>query len=172
MKKIINEYKKHGEITYIYANNGGLTIIDSDDYEKVKKYSWRIRLGYATTEYQINKIRHLVFLHRLINNTPDNLFTDHINRKKLDNRKCNLRNCTKQQNAFNSPYRSDSSSGIKGIDYAKREKRWRVRIRMNGKDIGLGYYKTKTEAIEARINGMKKYFGEFNPSCMGGEIYE
>src|SRR5256885_2112209 len=41
------------------------------------------------------------FLHRIVNCTPKNLKTDHINGNILDMRACNLRSVTSAQNAQN-----------------------------------------------------------------------
>lgn len=58
---------------------------------------------------------------------------DHINRNKLDNRLCNLRSATKSENQFNAKLRRDSSSGVKGVSFLKRERKWRVLITAHGK---------------------------------------
>lgn len=61
----------------------------------------------------------------------------------------------------NSGSRSDSTSGVRGVNYAKREKLWRARIRINKKEISLGYFELKEDAIKSRLEAEKRYFGEF-----------
>lgn len=56
---------------------------------------------------------------------------DHINKNKHDNRFVNLRSATKSQNQFNAKLRADSSSGVKGVSFLKRERKWRVLITAN-----------------------------------------
>lgn len=48
--------------------------------------------------------------------------------------------------------RNNTFSGYIGINIDKRRNKWRSRIRMNGKEIGLGYYDSKKEAVDARNN--------------------
>jgi hypothetical protein len=50
---------------------------------------------------------------------------------------------------------SNSSSGISGISYEKRRKKWRAQICLKGKNHFLGYFDVKEDAIKARIEGGK-----------------
>lgn len=38
----------------------------------------------------------------------------------------------------------------RGVHYYKRTKQWRARIHVDGKEISLGYYINKSDAVEAR----------------------
>ncbi len=53
---------------------------------------------------------------------------------------------------------SNSSSGISGISYEKRRKKWRTQICLKGKNHFLGYFDAKEDAIKARIEGERKYW--------------
>ena len=81
------------------------------------------------------------------------MVVDHINHDTTDNRKCNLRVCTQQENT-----RNRASSGV-----SKRcdTNRWEAYVFMANKKIHLGYFATKEEALMARKNGEKKYYKEF-----------
>ena len=76
---------------------------------------------------------------------------DHINMDKSDNRICNLRPTTQQQNSFNTK--------CKGYSKVKSKNGWRyaARIKHNYKSIYLGTFKTEEDAINAYINAKKKY---------------
>ena len=88
---------------------------------------------------------------------------DHINRDRLDNRKNNLRIATHQQNTINRSVQSNNISNIPGVSWRKDRNKWRAYIAVNKKQISLGMFKTKEEAIKARKEGEIKYFGEFAP---------
>lgn len=109
--------------------NKGYTMIDVGDAPLVGKFSWNINHGYART---IRKGR-IIYMHRLINQTPDKLFTDHINQNKLDNRSGNLRNATHYQNMNNI-----SASGIEPTSCG-----FYVRLQHNGQRLYFGHHKDK-----------------------------
>ena len=75
---------------------------------------------------------------------------DHINGDKADNRICNLREVTTQQNTWN---RKD----VKGYTYRKDRNKFVARIIVDGKRIGLGHYETEDEAYEAYLAAKKVY---------------
>lgn len=121
-------------------------LIDIEDINKVKNIKWRLN----NNGYVINNSRHDIFLHRLILNVDT--FVDHINGNRLDNRKCNLRICTKQQNKMNIPI-------YKG--YYKYKNKWIAKIKKDGKQIHLGVFYYEEEAQYARWCAEKILFKEF-----------
>ena len=60
---------------------------------------------------------------------------DHINRIRNDNRIDNLREVTNAQNHQNRNLGSNNASGICGVNWHKRDKKWRAYIKLNGKEI-------------------------------------
>ena len=76
---------------------------------------------------------------------------DHINRNRSDNRICNLRDVTNQQNLCNAGNFSTNTSGRKGVYWDKRDRRWRAGIGNKGKYLSLGCFKTFDEAVAARV---------------------
>lgn len=121
-------------------------IIDLEDVNKVKNIKWRINCN----GYVINNSNHSCFLHRIILNV--NSYIDHINGNRLDNRKCNLRICTKQENKMN-------ISKYKG--YYKIKNRWIAKIKQNGKQVHLGSFVYEDEAAYARWCAEKILFKDF-----------
>jgi HNH endonuclease len=91
---------------------------------------------------------------------------DHINRVRNDNRIVNLRKATRQQNSGNHGLSKNSTTGVKGVCFNKRQDArgapsWQAHITPSGKRIHLGYFWTLEEAAVAYANAAEKYFGEF-----------
>lgn len=87
---------------------------------------------------------------------------DHINGITTDNRIENLRVVTMAENQQNRTLACKSQSGIRGVDFQKREGKWRARIKAYGKPILLGMYETKEEARDAYLLA-KREFHKVNP---------
>lgn len=80
---------------------------------------------------------------------------DHINGTRDDNRWCNLREATHEQNQHN---RSSNGglSGVKGVSWFKSRALWRLRLAGH-----TWYFKTLEEAEKNAIILRNKYHGEF-----------
>jgi hypothetical protein len=87
------------------------------------------------------------------------LFVDHINGNKSDNRICNLRLCTPSQNAANAKMKSRNKSGYKGVSWCRLTNKWRACIRAGGKNLSLGHYIDKDEAAAAYARAAITYHG-------------
>jgi len=77
---------------------------------------------------------------------------DHINGDRADNRLSNLRSVDVQENAKNQALRADSTSGVTGVSWHTAGEKWRAYIRVDGKQITLGSFTDKDEAIAARLD--------------------
>jgi hypothetical protein len=86
---------------------------------------------------------------------------DHINCIKDDNRISNLRECTTSQNSANRPAFKNNKSGLKGVYFHEKNKKWEARINVNKKLKYLGCFLTKEEAYEAYCKVAKEHHGEF-----------
>lgn len=87
---------------------------------------------------------------------------DHINGIKTDNRIENLREASRQENARNHKRSKRNTSGITGVYYHNGSKGWMAYIKVNYKQIYLGYFKNKEDAISARKEAEIKY--DFHPN--------
>ena len=87
---------------------------------------------------------------------------DHINNIPGDDRIENLREVTQSQNNMNASIRSDNKSGYKGVTWHTGAKKWRAKIKVDGKQIHLGFFKDARSAGLAYNEAAQKYFGEFS----------
>ena len=78
------------------------------------------------------------------------LIVDHIDGTRLNNSLENLRVVTAQESQHNKP----SSNGY---TRNKTYKKWQAQIRLNSKNILLGYYDTRWEARQAYLNAVPIY---------------
>ena len=161
----ICDYDLSGNFGIGYTAQGDVFYFDKEDYEKIKDYPWhKYNNGYFTARIRINGKRRGILLHRAILNPPEKLLVDHIGgaETKHDNRKCNLRIVNNSQNTINQNRMPNNKSGYVGLRY--RSNKWESQIKINGVAIHLGYFKTYEDAVAARVNAEKKYFGEYSYS--------
>jgi hypothetical protein len=102
-------------------------------------------------ELQIFGKRYLA--HRLIyalhhGNMPDVI--DHVDRNPLNNDISNLRASDKRLNAYNSGLPSNNKSGVRGVSWCKKNNKWVVRFKLDGKYLFLGYYEDLQSATRVR----------------------
>lgn len=154
LKGVLNYNPKTGNFTWIVSRKGvniGVPagIIDKDSgYRKIK---------IDGNQYRASRLAWL-FIEGYF---PENEI-DHINRIKDDDRWENLRHVSRQCNVRNSGMIKTNTSGIKGVSWYKRLKKWRADIMISGKSICLGYFQNKKEAALARWNAEVKH--DF-PNC-------
>jgi hypothetical protein len=76
---------------------------------------------------------------------------DHIDGVRTNNRIENLRNVSLQDNSKNAKRDIRNTSGQTGVSFYKITNRWRAMVRSKeGKDVSLGYFRNKDDAIAAR----------------------
>lgn len=155
--KKYNIYDLTNEYGIGYTTNTNMPFyFDLEDYEKIKDYCWRENdKGYILTCIKDNHIR----MHKLFVN---NDFVDHINHNLKDNRKSNLRPVTNSQNQMNAKLRTNNTSGVTGVYWNSKNKKWVANIALNKKRIQLGSFENFEDAVKARKEAEEKYFGEYS----------
>lgn len=145
----------------IVLSNGAVCKVDDDDYGKLSTYTWSCKSGrYAMRCERARGDRFKnVQMHREVIGAKPGEIVDHINGDTFDNRKANLRICSQSQNMQNSTRRRDNVSGYKGVHPNGRN--WAAQIKVDGKQIYLGTFKTKEEAARVYNEAAAKHFGEF-----------
>jgi len=150
----------------VLLTRGLVALVDDDDAEMVRRYRWYPLKGnygvYAATNSPTeNGKRHSLYMHRLITGAPRGMDVDHINHNCLDNRRSNLRICTRIENMRNQrramPTKRAPYKGVFGIS----ESSWRATIYINRKPIYLGFWATAEEAALAYNAAAREHFGEF-----------
>lgn len=165
LKKKCNVYSeklldKYGEYYVGYTSNTGTEFyIDADDYDKVKKYCWCERHSGKTRTIRAYIDGTRMHMHQFLGFAD----CDHADRNELNNRKYNLRLCTRSQNCQNRSKHTNNTSGFIGVSWHKTTNKWAANINVNKKRISLGVFTDKEEAIRARLFAESKYFKEFAP---------
>jgi hypothetical protein len=65
------------------------------------------------------------------------------------------------ENSHNSRMSRRNTSGYKGVDYKRSDKKWRASISVNGKHLELGLFPDAELAAKAYNAAAIQYFGEF-----------
>jgi len=166
----------------ISLTQGKFAIVDAEDYEALSQYKWYAKKSrgtyYAVRGVRIYEdgecvgVRH-VLMHRVITNAPAGMVVDHRNHNGLDNRRENMRVCTREQNSHNQlPYRG-TSCRYKGVTKHKKDGVFKANIRYKGKLNYIGRFKDADDAARAYDKAAKKFFGEFAylnfPDCHSRE---
>jgi len=117
--------------------------------------------GYARVCFDGKQYRaHRVAWALFYNEEPRNQ-VDHINGNRLDNRISNLRLATNTQNSRNANISKNNTSGVTGVTYYTAAQKWMAQIMVDRKNVYLGIFLAKEDAIKARKQAEDSYFGQF-----------
>ena len=153
----------------ILLTRGLVAIVSPQDYDRLAAFKWyadkRDNTWYANrwARSKANpKKQYRIRMHREVLCPPDCLFVDHQNHNGLDNRRRNLRIATLAENGCNKrKTTSSSTSRFKGVCWAKREGKWRVQGRLNGKQKIIGYFDNELDAARAYDGWAIQAFSQF-----------
>ena len=152
----------------IPLTQGRIAIVDDEDFEWLSQWNWhaggRPRNEYASrSEPRLPPIaskgpQRTIKMHRLIMNPPKGYEVDHINGDTFDNRRTNLRICTRAENCRNRL----PTIGRRFKGAIQRESgNWRSMIRSQGRLIHIGTFRTEIDAAKAYDAKAKELFDEF-----------
>ena len=143
----------------IKLSRNKFAIIDDCDFDTINSLKWYCtNAGYAVHD---NPER-TILMHRIILDAPEGLEVDHIDGNPLNNQRNNLRLATHQENIrHRANLNKNNSSGVTGVSWFKRDKKWRARIFVDGKEISLGLFNDKHDAITKRNEAVKRFYGQF-----------
>lgn len=163
-KDRIREAHKKTNVHELYDNYGVLwtsntneeVYFDIEDAEKILEHCWyKDVTGYPASTINGKTIRLHAFL--------GFKWHDHCDRNKLNNKKENLRPCTYNQNGTNKGLRRDNVSGVVGVYWYARDRKWKSQINIDGQVKYLGAFVNKEDAIKARLKAEFEHYGDFAP---------
>ncbi len=164
MKKTRSDKGKMKGVSKISQENIKKTLVDDCDRHLLESGKWYMHAnGYLIGRMPGWESPNQQFLHRIIMNPPKGLYVDHINGNRLDNRRDNLRIVTKAQNSMNSlkAHRNKKTSKYKGVFWVKQRQCFFAKIKINRKNIYLGFSKCEDEAARIYDAKARELFGEF-----------
>jgi len=152
----------------IILTQGKVALVDDEDFEELSKHKWHAYKSNNTfyalrnSYYVENKKRHTIQMHRVILGLKDlSVKCDHIDHNGLNNQRYNLRPSTNAQNCKNQIPKKGFSSKYKGVCWCNKRIKWRANIRVNDKQVHIGYFNNEIEAAKAYDKMAKLHFGEF-----------
>jgi len=171
-KKEIRPIRVEGNIAFVPLTQGYEAVIDALDVPRVSGCNWaalvarrsdgRLRSVYAIRSLpRVNGKQSIQWMHRVIAGTADGFETDHKDSNGLNNARANLRTATRQENSLNNRKRSDNKSGVKGVRWHKKDKKWVAQIRHCGTCLHLGNFTCRTAAAVAYAVASAKLHKEF-----------
>jgi len=149
LKRLFSYDPETGLFTRLISNNRRLK---SGEIAGSTTCGGYVRICVNGQPYQAHRLAWLY----MTGSWPENQI-DHINHIKDDNRIANLRDVTHRENQKNQPKRKTNTSGVTGVMWNVRDKRWRAKIFLNGKEKSLGGFTNKFEAICARKSAENRH---------------
>lgn len=165
-----NEWKMYDDyaecVTYDkYGNNNGLVKVDLEDFEKLRDYKVYLRESINGKKYAMLSCKsHKYFVHRFVLGISKEKYdsscnsVDHLNGDSLDNRKCNLRICSQNENMKNIK-KKNKIIGVTYLTNGAYGKNYVSNICFDYKNKYLGRYYTFEEAVYARLKSEFDIFG-------------
>lgn len=142
----------------LQLTQGKVVMLDDEDFALVSKYSWCVSRkaynNYAVVRREGNKI---IYLHRLLMNTPQDQVVDHIDGNDLNCQRSNMRNCTRAQNAQNQKTRA----GYKGVSWDSINKKYKSYIKVKGRQLFLGRFVKASDAAKVYNDAALYHFKAF-----------
>lgn len=145
--------RKGGRMIEVPLTKGYVAVIDDEYWELVAQHRWRV-LVQPHGQYAIaalprrNGKQRTLSMHRLILDAGSGQMVDHIDKDGLNNKRGNLRFCTKAQNAQNRRHLGGESP-YRGVFWYKKSGRWGARITARREERFLGLFSSEEEAARA-----------------------
>ncbi|EMF0257295.1 HNH endonuclease [Enterococcus hirae] len=163
VKPCTSKFVRVGDAYKVECSDGSFFMVDYADKDLVDGRSWYLGShGYFYTNIGRKKYS----VHRLIMGAKVGEEVDHISQDKSDNRRCNLRFCTRSENQRNMGLTNGNKTGYKGVFVPKGSNKFQASIRRENRICYLGAFENKVEAAQAyNIAAILLHgkFGRLNP---------
>jgi hypothetical protein len=153
------------DIAFIPLTQGYTAVIDAADIDIAEGYNWFAKRE-GITVYAARKIaigdgkRRDLLLHRAILGLINpNIFADHHDGDGLNDRRANLRECSKVENSCNRGPQRNNICGLKGVSPSNGK--WRAQISIAGLKKYLGQFDTPEAAHTAYCEAASELHGSF-----------
>jgi hypothetical protein len=154
----------------IPLTQGQNAIVDAEDFDRLNQWNWHAQWSNCSKTFYAGRNSYpdgpkgkcvYVRMHAEVLGIKSEI--DHRDGNGFNNRKENLRPCTRKQNTWNGTKKSTNRSGFKGVSKDRRSPngRWRARIMVSGVEIQLGLFDTPEEAAHAYNDAARRHFGDF-----------
>lgn len=146
----------------IKLTQGQIALVDDDDFEALNQYKWSAKKSgskfYARRSIIVHGKQITQYMHCEVMKGKG---IDHIDINGLNNQKSNLRICTQSENMMNVQKKENCTSVYKGVNFHKPNSKWRAAIKINGKQIHLGYFTSEADAARTYNKKAIELFCEF-----------
>ncbi len=151
----------------IPLTKGHFALVDEADFASLSRFRWHAletrHHVYASRTERTSAGKRRVYMHRQILGAPRGVVVDHRNRDTLDNRRANLRTCSRAENAMNSVLSAPRASEFRGVrrNGGARRHPWQAGIVVAGQYVHIGCYATELEAAMAYDGAVLRLYPEF-----------
>lgn len=148
------------EARYIPTTRGFYAIVDADDYDHLTQFNWYASpTGRAWRNGLVSRGERRVAIPMTteIMNPPLGYVVDHINRRPWDNRRANLRVCTRAENNRNRT-KTEKNRQFRGVD---KKKHFLATVCLDGRNHSVSGFDSAEAAARAYDDLALFYHGEF-----------
>jgi hypothetical protein len=144
-------------------SKGRFALVDYEDMEMLSGFVWHLAAdGSAAANVGSGRATARgAYMHRMIMLPDPGHEVDHANGDKLDNRRYNLRVCSRKENCRNVRCGTANTSGYKGVSWNKQAGKWRAFIKTNKRQRFLGHFADEAAAACAYDEAAREMFGDF-----------
>jgi hypothetical protein len=156
LKEVMRYDPETGVFTWLIAVGRGPSRRQPGDTAGNDNHDGAIRITYNGEKYLAHRLAWFYMTGRWPK--PD---CDHQDRDRANNRWSNLREATHSQNLANTTVRKNSKSGIKGVCWNVKSRKWQASITVDYHQRSLGYFDCPAAAHLAYCLEAHKAFGPY-----------